>query len=97
MSGAGAGRGPQLTLKLKVIPSASVNRIVGFHGEELVVKIKAAPDKGKANKELIDYLARTLKIPKRRVVIVRGQAARHKTVMLPAAAASAFMRPPFSE
>lgn len=67
-------------LTVKVLPNSSKNAIVGFQGEVLKVKIKAPPDKGKANEELIEFLAESLGIAKSRIRIVHGQASRLKKV-----------------
>jgi uncharacterized protein (TIGR00251 family) len=50
------------------------------------VKVKARAEKGKANKELITYLAKWAKVPRRDVVILSGEHSRRKTVSLPLAA-----------
>ncbi|MED5219184.1 MAG: DUF167 family protein, partial [Candidatus Neomarinimicrobiota bacterium] len=36
-------------LKIKVAPGAKQNRIIGWHGDVLKVRISAQPEKGKAN------------------------------------------------
>jgi len=81
-----------LHLRVKVQPGAGVNRIRGVHGAELVVKIRAAAEKGKANRELIAYLAKATGTAKREVVILTGEHARHKTVRLPLFALSTVQR-----
>ena len=49
----------------------------------LRVRIAAAPEDGKANAELIDFIAKALDCPKRDLTLLRGQKSRHKTVALP--------------
>lgn len=71
------------TLKIKIIPKAKKNEIVGTRGEFLVIKIKAVPEKGKANKELVRYLSAILNIPAADISFVRGRAASHKIIALP--------------
>jgi len=46
----------------------------------LKVQITTAPEKGKANKDLIALLAKHWKIPKSAITIVRGEASRLKTL-----------------
>lgn len=70
-------------VKIKVIVSASRNIIAGFYAGELIIKLCAQPEKGKANRELVSFLARELKIPKNRVTIVRGETSHHKIVAFP--------------
>ncbi|RPH39755.1 MAG: DUF167 domain-containing protein, partial [Burkholderiales bacterium] len=48
----------------------------------LHIKIAAPPDKGKANKELVDFLAETLGIRKSAIQIIKGQASRNKIVAI---------------
>jgi uncharacterized protein len=71
---------PEQRLTVKVTPNAGRNEITGFKEGTLHVKIGAPPDKGKANKELIDFLADTLGIRKSAIQILRGQASRNKVV-----------------
>lgn len=71
---------PRLTIK--VTPNAGRNEIVGLKDGVLAIKIAAPPEKGKANKELIDFLAEKLNIKKSTVLIVKGQASRHKIIII---------------
>ncbi len=48
----------------------------------LVVALNAPPDKGKANEELIDFLARMVGVPRSAVAIVRGASARKKLLRI---------------
>ena len=72
-------------ITIKVTPNAKKNQIVGFEDDLLKIKIAAVPDKGRANLELIKYLAKELAIPQRDIVIVKGELSRNKMVgiMLP--------------
>jgi uncharacterized protein (TIGR00251 family) len=69
-------------LAIKVTPSAGRNEIVDTKEGVVYIKIAAPPDKGKANKELISFLADKLRIKKSAVRIVKGQTSRHKTVVI---------------
>ena len=63
-----------VTLTLKVIPKSSRNEIVGLLEDgTLKVKITAAPEKGKANAAICEFLASFFGVPKRNVEIVRGE------------------------
>lgn len=48
----------------------------------LRLRVKAVPDKGKANAAAIALLAKALDIPKSRISVVAGETARLKTVMV---------------
>lgn len=50
------------------------------NGDTITVGIKARPEKGRANEELIDKIARHFKVPRLRVRIVAGWASRRKIV-----------------
>ncbi len=69
-------------LAIKVTPNAGRNAIVGVKDGVLYVKIAAPPEKGKANKELIDFLAEKLAIKKSAVLIVKGQTSRYKSIIV---------------
>lgn len=67
-----------MILMVKVTPNARSNAIVEMKDGVLKVKIKAPPDKGEANEELIEFLADHLKIAKSRIRILSGHTSRLK-------------------
>jgi uncharacterized protein (TIGR00251 family) len=69
-------------LDIKVTPGASKNAILDVREGRLRVKIAAAPEDGKANTELVSFLAKTLAIAKKDVSIVHGEKSRLKTVAI---------------
>jgi uncharacterized protein (TIGR00251 family) len=69
-------------LAVKVTPNAGRNEIVGLKAGVLHIKVATPPEKGKANKELIDLLAKNLGISKSSVLVVKGQTSRHKTIAI---------------
>jgi uncharacterized protein len=72
-----------LTLLLKVIPKSSRNEIVGvLEDGTLKVKIMAAPEKGKANVAICDFLAEVFDVPRRNVEIQRGETSATKQVKI---------------
>lgn len=68
-------------LRVKVIPKASKTEIVGWEGEELKIRVKAVPEKGKANQALINFLAKYLNIAKSDVSLTGGETSRHKKIL----------------
>ncbi len=68
-----------MKLEIKVFPKASREEIKEKDGL-LKVYIKAAPDKGKANKAVIDLISREYKVKKSSVKIVKGFTNRNKVV-----------------
>ena len=57
---------------VRVIPSSSKTDIMGVLDGMLKVKVSAAPERGKANKCLIDFLAKQLKTKKNTIKITSG-------------------------
>jgi uncharacterized protein (TIGR00251 family) len=69
-------------LTVKVTPNAGRNEITGLTGDILRVRIAAPPEKGKANKELIDFLSEGLGVKKSDISIVSGLASRNKVIVI---------------
>lgn len=69
-------------LAIKAQPRASWNRVVGPAGAELKIAIAAPPVDSAANDELVRFLADRLDCPKSAVQLLRGAAARHKSVLV---------------
>lgn len=69
-------------LHLFIQPKSSKNEIVGLHNDLLKIKLTAQPIDGKANEALIEFLADYFDIPKRHIILVRGDTGRNKTVEL---------------
>lgn len=72
--------GGDTTLRVVVQPGARKTEVTGPHGDELKIRVAAPPREGKANKELVRFLAETLGVAKRDVTIVRGETSRHKVL-----------------
>ncbi|WP_413559716.1 DUF167 domain-containing protein [Bdellovibrio sp. HCB209] len=67
-------------LHLFIQPKSSKNQIVGPHNGLLKIKIAAPPVDGEANAELIEFLSKLFKVPKRSITLVKGDTGRTKTV-----------------
>ncbi|RLB29362.1 MAG: DUF167 domain-containing protein [Deltaproteobacteria bacterium] len=67
-------------LKVTVLPRSSINKVVGFEGDTLKLKVKSAPVDGLANRDLIALLSKHLKIAKGRMEIVSGHSSRIKII-----------------
>lgn len=73
---------PGLTahLNVKVIPGASQNKIAGWIGDAVKIRVQAPPEKGKANAAVISLLADFLEIPAKQFSICAGHASQNKVV-----------------
>lgn len=69
-------------LKIKVIPNAKSNEVVGEYLDMLKIKVTAPPENGRANKTAIELLAREFGIPKNKIHIVKGHTAREKLIQI---------------
>ena len=75
-------QGDTLLLALHLQPGASRNEFVGAHAERFKIRIAAPAVDGKANTQLIAFLADAFAVPKMQVVIERGDSSRQKTVRI---------------
>ena len=73
---------PVFSLRLKVNPRSSSDRIVGWIGDRLKIAVTAPPEKGKANAAVLRLLSRTLGIPGSRIRLVSGESTSEKVVGL---------------
>jgi len=73
---------PTLQLTLHVQPGASRTEVAGTHGDALKVRLTAPPVDGKANAELLRFLAEAFGVPRRNVTLVRGETSRAKVVRI---------------
>jgi len=73
-----------ILLQVKVIPGSPVNKVSHIHDERMVIKVKAPPEKGKANKELVIFLSKLLGVSRSMIFVVQGETSHHKLLMFPA-------------
>lgn len=70
-----------MRMYLQVIPNASRNEIVGrSENGEYKVKIQSPPVDGAANKNLLKFIAGTVRVSKSKVRIVHGLKSRKKII-----------------
>lgn len=70
-------------LTVNVIPNAKKSEVVGREGNSFKIRLAAPPIEGKANEELIEFLAKALDIPKSTINIIKGLGSRLKTLEIP--------------
>ena len=71
----------QTRISIKVQPNAGRNAISGPTEGVWRVKVAAPPDKGKANKELLNFLSDALGVKKDRLSILTGHSS-HKKILI---------------
>lgn len=77
--------GQSVRLRLRVSAGASRRRILGVHGGALKLSVKAPPEKGKANRDVLELVAETFSLSPSDVTIVLGETSPDKIVRLPLA------------
>jgi len=69
-------------LRLRVVPGARRAGVVGRLGEAWKLRVHAAPERGRANDEVVALLAETLGLARSEVRLVAGLTSRDKVVEL---------------
>ncbi len=67
---------------IKIIPKSSQTEIIEQKDNFLKIKLKAIPEKGKANAELIKFLAKHFKTAKSNIKIIKGETGKNKIVAI---------------
>ncbi len=66
----------------KVVPGSSKTNICGLLNGALKIKVAAPPEKGKANKCLLQFLAKQLGVKRNAIAIISGQTSQLKQVQV---------------
>lgn len=74
--------GQTLFLSVRLQPRAANNEVVGGHGAHLKIRLTSPPIEGKANAQLIEFLADVFKVPKSRVALLSGETGREKRLSI---------------
>ena len=69
-----------LKLRVRVVPGARTSEVVGRLGDAWKLRVKAQPERGRANGEVVSLLARTLGVPRHAVRVARGHTTGEKLV-----------------
>jgi uncharacterized protein (TIGR00251 family) len=69
-----------ITLEVHVQPGAKRSEFVAMHGGCPKIRLAAPAIEGRANDALIDFIAAAFGVPKRNVVLIRGERSRRKTL-----------------
>lgn len=76
--------GPDLELSLHAQPGARRTEVQGLHGAAIKVRLQARPVEGAANEALLDFLAESFRVPRRRCALLSGETSRQKRVRIEA-------------
>ncbi|ABC33002.1 uncharacterized conserved protein [Hahella chejuensis KCTC 2396] len=69
-----------LILQCHLQPGAKKDEIVGTHGDALKIKISAPPIDGRANQQLVRFLAKLCRVKQQDVQILAGESSRQKRI-----------------
>ncbi len=72
-----------ISFKAKITPKSGRHEISGFLDDGTIkVKLKAAPEQGKANEELIELLSETFNISRKNIAIISGHTSPLKKILI---------------
>jgi len=71
-----------VVIRLRIVPRASSNAVVGVHGDAVKIRLQAPPVDGKANKDLLRYLSKRLGVARSSLSLVSGERSREKEVLV---------------
>ena len=74
--------GNAVIFSVKVVPRSSKTAVADLLGGMLKIKLAAAPEKGKANESLVEFLADILGVKKNTVKITSGLTSPVKTIQI---------------
>ncbi|MFO7986499.1 MAG: DUF167 domain-containing protein [Desulfatiglandaceae bacterium] len=69
-------------INVKVLPRSSKNEVVGKDQNRYKIKLTAPALEGKANKALVQLMAKKLGLAKKDVRIVSGERSKHKSICI---------------
>ena len=74
--------GAGCVLIVAVVPNAKRSEVIGLHDGALRVRLAAPAIEGRANDELVAWLSRELRLPRRGIALLQGQTSRRKRLAL---------------
>jgi uncharacterized protein (TIGR00251 family) len=72
--------GDGTVIAVRAVPRARRDTLAGVRAGSLRVTVTAPPEGGRANRAIVETIARALGIPRSRVRLVRGERSRAKSV-----------------
>ncbi len=73
-----------LMIDVEVSPGSSESRITGYNEwrKRITMKVRAPPEKGKANSEVVEVIASAFGVPEASIEVVAGHTSAQKTVVI---------------
>lgn len=68
--------------QIKVITNAKKNEVIGWQENFLKIRITAIPEKGRANEEILSFLAKYTSLKKSQLSIYLGDTSNKKTLLV---------------
>lgn len=69
-----------MKINIKVKPASRSKEVKKINPDLFEVRVTSVPEKGKANKAIIELLAEYFKVPKSAITIIRGVSSRKKVI-----------------
>ena len=67
-------------MKLRIVPNAKRDEVVGAHGDAVKIKVAAPALDGKANEALLGFVAVKLCVHRRDIALITGEKSRDKRI-----------------
>jgi uncharacterized protein (TIGR00251 family) len=67
-----------LKIKVKAKPNAKKNEVKKIDEGFYEIRVTVSPERGKANKKIIELLAKELNVPKSKIRLIKGETSREK-------------------
>lgn len=71
-----------LYINIHAQPGARREALCGMHGDALKIAVRQAPEAGKANAAIVDFLADALGLPRQQFEVTSGQTSRRKRLFV---------------
>lgn len=69
-------------LKLRIVPNAKRDEVVGEYGDAVKIKLAAPALEGKANEALLEFIAGKLRVHRRDITLITGEKSRDKLIAI---------------
>ncbi|RMA97612.1 DUF167 domain-containing protein [Hydrogenothermus marinus] len=67
-----------MKIRIKVKPNAKKEEIKKIEDDYFEIRVTVVPEKGKANKKVIEILSKYFKVPKSNITLLKGETSKEK-------------------